>query len=248
MPDQKPALTKLEDFKKVLNHYTASEHARRVLANGPFVVLSSVAGGGRNTLINYLVDTAPYYFVISDTTRPPKVRDGKLEQHGVNYFFRTEEDLLTDLQKGEFVEAEIIHNQQVSGTSIREIEKAQFLKKIPIHDFELGGAEEVYRLKPDAVIIGLLPPSFEDWQYRLNAREEMHAHEFKNRMETAIKVLESMLERPYLKFVISGDLNDSSLHLRAIVEHGEYTEEQHQKGLETARIILDKTRELAATL
>ena len=248
MPDQKPALTKLKDFKKILKHYTASDHAQAVLASTPFVAMSGVAGGGRNTLINYLVDNGPYYFVISDTTRSPKVRDGKLEQHGVNYFFRTEEDFLADLEKGEFVEAEIIHNQQVSGTSIREIQKAHDLKKIPIHDFELGGAEEVYRLKPDAVIIGLLPPSFEDWQYRLNARENMHGHEFKNRMETAVKVLESMLVRPYLKFVISGDLNDSSLHLRAIVEQGEYTAVQHQKGLDTAHTILNKTRELIRTL
>ncbi len=248
MTDQKPTLTKLKEFKEVLENYQASDHARSVLTRAPFVVMSGVAGGGRNTLINYLVDNGPYYFIISDTTRPPKVRDGKLEQHGVNYFFRTEEDLLGDLEKGEFLEAEIIHNQQVSGTSIREIEKAQEQKRIPIHDFELGGAEVVYKLSPEAVIIGLLPPSFEDWQYRLNAREEMHGHEFKNRMETAVKVLESMLERPYLKFVISGDLNDSSAHLRHIVEHGHYTEEQHEKGLETARTILHKTRKLVETL
>lgn len=248
MSDQKPSLTKLEAFQKVLAHYDASEHALQVLKASPFVAMSGIAGGGRNTLINYLVENGPYYFVISDTTRPPKFRDGKMEVHGVNYFFRTEDDFLDDLERGEFIEAEIIHNQQVSGTSIREIEKAQSLSKIPIHDFELGGAEEVYRLKPDATIIGLLPPSFEDWQYRLGAREKMHDHEFKNRMETAVKVLESMLERPYLKFVISGDLNDSSQHLRDIVEHGIYTDEQHAKGLEIAQLILEKTRKLLAEI
>jgi len=248
MSDLKPTLSKLEDFKAVLAHYEASDHARKVLNASPFVAMSGIAGGGRNTLINYLVDGGAYYFVISDTTRPPKVRDGKLEEHGVNYFFRTEQDFLSDLEHGEFVEAEIIHNQQVSGTSIREIEKAQSLGKIPIHDFELGGAEEVYRLKPDATIIGLLPPSFEDWQYRLNARENMHDHEFKNRMETAVKVLESMLVRPYLKFVISGDLNDSSIHLRAIVEDDAYSDEQHQKGLAIAQTILEKSRELLHSL
>ncbi len=248
MPHQKPTLNKLQDFIEVLKNYDASDHARAVLAKSPFVAMSGIAGGGRNTLINYLVDTGPYYFIVSDTTRPPKVRDGKLEQHGINYYFRQEDEFLHDLENGEFIEAEIIHNQQVSGTSIREVEHAQSQGKIPIHDFELGGAEAVYTLKSDAVIIGLLPPSFEDWQFRLNGRETMHDHEFKNRMETAIKVLESMQTRPYIKFVISGDLHESSKQLRAIVENGVYTDEQHQKGLATAHKILDKTRELIATL
>lgn len=248
MSDQKPTLLQLEEFEKVLGSYQASDHAKQVLGKSPFVAMSGVAGGGRNTLINYLVEHGPYYFVISDTTRPPKIRNGHLEQHGVNYFFRTEDELLGDLKNGEFIEAEIIHNQQVSGTSIREIENAQKQNLIPIHDFELGGAEAVYKLKPDATIIGLLPPSFEDWQYRLSARETMHGIEFKNRMETAVKVLESMLERPYIKFVISGDLNDSSNHLRDIVEHAIYTDEQHQKGLQTVRNILEKTQKLLTTL
>lgn len=248
MSDVKPTLKKLDDFKEVLRHYAASEHALKVLAKSHFVALSGIAGGGRNTLINYLVEHGPYYFIVSDTTRPPKVRDGKLEEHGVNYFFRTEEDLLNDLKKGEFLEAEIIHNQQVSGTSIREIEKAVEQKLIPITDVELGGAEVIQKLSPEATIVGLLPPSFEDWQYRLSARETMHGHEFKNRMETAIKVLESMLERPYIKFIISGDLFESSARLRDLAEHGHYTEEQHQDGLETAKTILAKTQALIKTL
>ncbi len=248
MADQKPKLAKINEFRKVLAHYEASDHARQVLAGTPFVALSGIAGGGRNTLINYVVDHGPYHFVVSDTTRPPKFRSGKLEQHGVHYYFRTEDDFLEDLKNGEFIEAEIIHNQQVSGTSIREVEHAVAMGKIPIHDFELGGAEEVYGIKPDACIIGLLPPSFEDWQYRLSAREDMHSLEFKNRMETAVMVLQSMLERSYIKFVVSGDLNDSSAHLRDIVEHGIYTDDRHQKGLDLARSILVKTQELLKTL
>lgn len=248
MADQKPTLTKLSEFVDALAHYKPSAHALKVLAESHFVAMSGIAGGGRNTIINYLVDTADYYFVISDTTRPPKVRNGNLEQDGVQYYFRTEDDFLNDLKQGEFLEAEIIHNQQVSGTSIREIEKARTLGKIPINDFEFGGAENVYKLNNDAIIIGILPPSFEDWQYRLAAREQMHGAEFKNRMETAIHVLESMLTRTYIKFVISGDLNDSSKHLRAIVEQGIYTPQQHQKGIQITKEILQKTQKLVQTL
>ena len=248
MEPQKPTLTKLADFQAVLTDYHTSDHAKKVLNQASFVALSGIAGGGRNTLINYLVDNGPYYFIVSDTTRPPKFRDGKQELDGIHYFFRTEEDFLADLAAGEFVEAEIIHNQQVSGTSIREVQNARTQNLIPIHDYELGGAELVHNIAPNAFVIGLLPPSFEDWQYRLTSRESMQGHEFKNRMHTAVLVLESMVTRPYIKFVISGDLYESSLHLREIVEQGIYTDTQHQKGIDTAKIILEKTKKVLKTL
>lgn len=248
MEAQKPTLTRLSAFEKALANYKASDHAARVLATTPFVAMMSVAGGGRNTLINYLVETGPYYFVVSDTTRGPKVRNGITEEHGVHYFFRSEDDFLSDLKNGEYIEAEIIHGQQVSGTSVREVEKAKQLGLIPIHDYEFGGADAMQQIKHDAIVIALLPPSFEDWQYRLKNRETMHGNEFKNRMQTAVIVLQAMLDRPYVKFVISGDLNDSSLHLRNIVEHGTYTQQDHQKGIELTKIILAKTKALLQDL
>jgi guanylate kinase len=248
MEVQKPKLAHLAAFEQLLAHYKVSDHARAVLAATPFVAMMSVAGGGRNTLINYLVETGPYYFVVSDTTRPPKIRNGITELDGVHYFFRTEEDFLADLKTGEFIEAEIIHGQQVSGTSIREVEKAKELGLIPIHDYEFGGIDAMQSIKNDAVVIALLPPSFEDWQYRLKNRETMHSNEFKNRMQTAVHVLQAMLERPYVKFVISGDLNDSSLHLRDIVEKGLYTEDDHSKGKSLTQAILSKTQQLLTEL
>ena len=48
MSDQKPILTKLESFKKVLANYEASAHAREVLSASPFVAMSGIAGGGRS--------------------------------------------------------------------------------------------------------------------------------------------------------------------------------------------------------
>lgn len=65
---------------------------KSVMAATPFAALSGVAGGGRNTVINYLVDHYNFGFIVSDTTRPPKFRDGKMEQDGVQYYFRKEED------------------------------------------------------------------------------------------------------------------------------------------------------------
>ena len=110
-------------FAEILADYQVSEHAMKILSQIDFVGLIGPAAGGRNTIINYLVKYKNYRFIVSDTTRPRKLRDGKMEVEGVNYYFRTEEDVLRDLRNGEFLEAEIIHNQLVSGTSIRQLEK-----------------------------------------------------------------------------------------------------------------------------
>jgi guanylate kinase len=248
MEEQKPTLNLLHEFEAVLASYQLSDHAKQVLSDAKLVVMLGLAGGGRNTLINYLVKTAPFYFIVSDTTRPPKIRNGALEEHGTHYFFRDESAFLADLKAGEFIEAEIIHNQQVSGTSIRELQRAAEEGLVGIHDYDIGGASNLYQLKPDAYMVALLPPDFVTWQDRLQQREVMHPDEYANRMKTAARILQTMLERPYFKFIISDDVHRSSAHIRDLVEHNIYTDEQHQTGLKVAREILDETTKLLATI
>jgi len=225
MKEQLPYLENKEAFENALKDYHASEHAKRVLADTPFVVLSGIAGGGRNTVIRLLVEKYNYIFAISDTTRPPKLRDGQMERDGVNYYFRSEVDILHDIQNGEFIEAEVIHNQQVSGTSIREIERVKGTGAIPIHDFEYGGVEKVVQAKPDATVIGLLPPSYDEWIRRFKEREVIHEQEFLNRLRTAKVVLERILERPYFKIVINDNIDTCAEDIRDIVEYGHYPPE-----------------------
>ncbi len=178
----------LDDFRKLLANYQPSEAAKAILRDTKLVAMVGLAGGGRSAVIRRLIATGKYVFFISDTTRPPKLRDGRLEQDGVDYFFRKPDDMLAEIKRGEFLEAEVIHNQQVSGVSIRTLERVNASGKIAIRDFEYGGAGTMARLKPDAFIIGLLPPSFEEWQRRWANREQTSRQEFLNRMQTAEKV------------------------------------------------------------
>lgn len=243
MQDNRPVLHQREAFEEILQHYHVSDHAKSVLAKTPFVVLSSVAGGGRNTVIQYLVKHHDYGFIVSDTTRPPKFRDGKMEEHGVNYYFRKEEELLNDLKNGEFVEAELIHNQQVSGTSIREVERLVAAGKIPISDFEFGGANAVAEAKPDATIIGLLPPSYEEWMRRLKGREEMHEDELVNRLKTAEIVITNMLSKSYFKFVINNTVEQCAEDVHYIVMHPHEENRESEYARTVANDLLSQVKE-----
>lgn len=244
MNDSRPVLNHREEFETILAHYHVSEHARGILAKTPFVVLSGVAGGGRNTVIRHLVANYNYGFIVSDTTRPPKFRDGRMEENGVDYYFRQEEDLLQDLRNGEFVEAELIHNQQVSGTSIREVERIAATGRIPIHDYEFGGAHAIAEAKPDATILAVVPPSYDEWIRRLSNREEMHEDELHNRLVTAKTVLENMLAKPYFKFVVNENVEHCSEVIRRLVEHPDAREDEHGRAI--AKELLQKVNEVLA--
>ncbi|MGH7195154.1 MAG: guanylate kinase, partial [Candidatus Saccharimonadales bacterium] len=213
-----PPLSHYQDFQEILENYQISDRAKQVLDRMRLVLLLAPTSGGRNTIIRQRVKTGHYHYVISDTTRPPRANDGVMEQNGVEYWFRSEKEILDDLKKGEYLEAEIIHSQQVSGISIRELENAQKEGKIAITDIELKGIHNVLRGKPDTIAIMLLPPSFEEWQRRLAGRGVMRPDEQKRRLETALRIFQDGLKQDYYHFVISDDINQTGGIIDAIVE------------------------------
>lgn len=205
------------EFEEVLKNYHASDHAKETLKDLKLVLLLAPTSGGRNTIIRHQIKTGRYYYIISDTTRPPRLNDGVMEQNGKEYWFKTEEEMLSDLKKGEYLEAELIHRQQVSGISIRELEKAQAQQKVAITDVDLKGVHNIMQEKPDAFAIMLLPPSFDEWQRRLNGRGRMPTPELKRRLETAGAILQDGLRQNYYHFVISEDVGQSAGIIDAII-------------------------------
>ncbi len=204
-------------FIDILRDYQPSPDALQSLREIPLVIMLGVTASGRNTIINHLVNSGKYHFVVSDTTRPPKVRNGSLEQDGVHYNFRSEEDMLAELLQGDFLEAELIHDQQVSGISIRELEKAVASKKIPINEVDVGGTVAIKSAKPDTKFFFIIPPSYKEWLYRLQGREVMSEVEMKNRMHTAINVLKTALNDSAFIFIVNDSSHSSSELIDAVV-------------------------------
>lgn len=212
-----PPLKHKEAFRKLLTQYHPGEAAHDLFSKLNFVVLSGVSGAGRNTVINRLVAQENYYFIVSDTTRPPKLRDGRMEENGVQYWFRTEDDVLADLTEGKYLEAELIHDQQVSGTSLRELETALSSGRTAIAEVEFGGANHIAKANPQAHFIGLLPPSFGEWKRRLENREVMTADEYANRMRTAKQVITNMLEQNFFHLVLNDSIDESVRDIKSVV-------------------------------
>lgn len=200
-------LKRIAEFRSALENYSLSGAARRTLDETPLVLLVGPTGSGRNTIINELLKTGHYAHIISDTTREMRMKDGvPIEKNGREYWFRKEDDVLEEVRRGEFLEAAIIHGQQVSGISIREIKKAHAAGHIGITDVEPNGAATIHKLKPDVTAVFVLPPSFDVWMARLHNRAELPEDELRRRLETAHHEIDTALKSDFYMFAINLDL------------------------------------------
>jgi guanylate kinase len=232
-------LSHLNEFTDILSSYQVSPRAQKSLKSVKLILLVAPSAGGRNTLINKLLTTGRYNFIVSDTTRRPRINNGVLEQNGREYWFRSEEEVLSDLKNGEFLEAEIIHSQQVSGISIRELEKASLDNKISVTDIDIGGIKNIIKAKPDVIAILLLPPSFEEWQRRLNSRGQLHDDEYDRRMQTAVNILTDAKTNKDLIIIISDVLEHSAKQVDDIL-NGKIDLNVQKKGQELIEKLLIK--------
>lgn len=239
-------LVHLGQFKSLLAQYTISDQSKAVLASTRLVLMVGATSSGRNTIIRQLVDGGGYRFIVSDTTRAKRMNNGVMEQDGREYWFRSEEDMLQDIRDGKFLEAAVIHDQQVSGTSIRELQLAHDQGSIGITDIEIVGVDHIVAMKPDAYAIFVLPPGFSQWQRRLQQRGTMPKVELCRRMQSAVKEFEHALSVDYYHFVINDDVPRATEQVRRIVA-GTHDKQAEDKGRALATELLQETKQLLTT-
>lgn len=215
-------LTHIAEFRGVLADYRPSEAARALLRDLRLLLFVAPSATGRNTIIRELLKAGNYRFIVSDTTRHPRVNNGIPEQSGREYWFRSEEEMLAELRDNELIEAAIIHNQQVSGISVRELAAAQKDSKIAIKDVDVIGAANIHHIKPDATVIFMVPPSFDMWMERLHSRGYMATDELERRIESAERELSTALAADYYRFVFNDTLEGTTAEINRLVLEGRY--------------------------
>ncbi|MDB5170264.1 MAG: guanylate kinase [Candidatus Saccharibacteria bacterium] len=241
------SLARADDFKRVLADYHVSEGAKDLLARLQLVLLVGPSSAGRNTIINELLKSGKYHFIVSDTTRQPRVNDGVLEENGKQYWFRTEDEVLQDLEAGEFLEAAIIHNQQVSGISMRELAAAVNEQKVAINEIEVVGADHIHAVKPDALFLFILPPSFDEWMVRMNTRGSLPADETRRRLTSAVKELTMALDRDYYRFVVNDTFVHTAAGINKMTLENARSEKHQAEGIAVAQQLLTDTKKFLET-
>jgi guanylate kinase len=230
-----------DQFRKLLQNYRMSAESVKILSETKFIMLSAISSSGRNTIIRELIKTGECYFVVSDTTRNRRENDGIMEQNGVEYWFRSEKEVLDDLSKGKYIEAAIIHNQQVSGVSIRELQRARSKNKCAVTDIEVQGVHAIMQYAKKAVPIFIIPPSYDVWMQRWMSRGKISNEEYDNRISSAKQELTRALQEQYYHFLINDDLSEAVKGVSQITK-GIINTKHDEHGRSVAQSILSQLK------
>ena len=178
---------------------------------GNLYVVSAPSGTGKSSLVNALLEVDSHLQVsVSHTTRAPRGQ----EQHGREYWFTSKEDFQAMIDRGEFFEHAHVHGNHYV-TSRKAIEDRIQSGEDIVLEIDWQGALQIKRIFPNAILIFIMPPSYEELLQRLNRRGEDTPEVIETRMANArIEVAQAQ----YFDFVVINALFESALFdLKSIV-------------------------------
>ncbi|WP_372433066.1 guanylate kinase [Antrihabitans stalagmiti] len=153
------------------------------MRRGRLVVLVGPSAVGKSTVVRCVREQVPNLtFSVSATTRSP--RPGEVD--GVDYTFVTRAEFDRMIAEGELLEWADIHGGlQRSGTPAKPIEAAMSAGKPVLIEVDLAGARAVRAALPEAVLVFMAPPSWDELVARLTSRGTESAAVIERRLETA---------------------------------------------------------------
>ena len=156
-------------------------------AKQPVLVITGTSGAGKGTLVQELLRRVPEVaLAVSATTRDR--RPGELD--GVHYWFITEEEFDRRLADDDFLEYYAFPWGQRSGTLWSELDRIRDAGKAPLLELEPNGALAVKGRVPDAILIFITAPDFDELERRLRERATESTGEIEARLRLARRQLE----------------------------------------------------------
>ena len=132
---------------------------------GKLFVLSGPGGVGKSTITKALADHPDFWVSVSATTRSP--RSG--ERDGIDYFYISDAEFIKRINSNEFLEwAEFAGNKY--GTPVNQVREKLAKGMNVVLEIEIDGARQVRKSSPDAKLIFIAPPSWEELVKRLEGR------------------------------------------------------------------------------
>lgn len=178
---------------------------------GQLYVIAAPSGAGKSSLVKALMELdSRVHPSISHTTRAPRGQ----EKHGREYYFVSNSEFDDMVNKDAFMEWAHVHGQRY-GTSKTTIQDLTSTGTDVILEIDFQGALQIKHIFANAILIFILPPSWDELRSRLERRGEDSPDVIELRLKNAqIEVAQAK----EFDFVIINESFDSALFdLKAIV-------------------------------
>ena len=199
------------------------------MSKGVLTVVSGFSGAGKGTVMKRLIQKYDDYALsISVTTRKP--REG--ERDGIEYFFKTKEEVETMIENDEFLEyARYVDNYY--GTPRFYVEEMLAKGKNVILEIEIQGAMQIKAKNPEAVLVFVTPPSFEELRNRLVGRGTETADVIESRLRRASEEAEGMPSYDYI--LVNDQVEDCVDRLHQIILSERAKAQRNEESINTIR-------------
>jgi guanylate kinase len=178
---------------------------------GNVYVVAAPSGAGKSSLVKALMELdAAVRPSVSHTTRPPRGQ----EKDGREYHFVSDDAFDALIQQEAFLEWATVHGHRY-GTSRESIEQRIAQGADVVLEIDYQGALQIKKIFANAVLIFILPPSWDELRSRLQNRGEDSLDVIETRLKNAAH---EMSQAPKFDFVIINELFERALFdLTAIV-------------------------------
>ncbi len=179
---------------------------------GIIFILSAPSGAGKTTISRAALKAiAGLEASVSVTTRAP--REGEID--GVDYRFVSADDFKRKLEHDELAESARVFDASY-GTPREPLQAAVAGARDILLDIDIQGARQIRdHYGRDAVMIFVLPPTFEDLERRLRGRRTETEDAIEHRLRRAREEARAWPEYDYL--IINREVEESLEQLESIV-------------------------------
>ncbi|RLV55431.1 guanylate kinase [Aeromicrobium phragmitis] len=155
------------------------------------VVLAGPTAVGKGTVAACIREHHPEIWIsVSVTTRPP--RPGEIDGH--HYHFVSDEEFDRLVAADGLLEWATVHGRYRYGTPRAEVEERLAHGRPALLEIDLQGARQVRQRMPQALMVFLAPPSWEELVRRLVGRGTESEEERERRLSTARDELAAQAE------------------------------------------------------
>ena len=184
---------------------SASRRSRLTVLAGPTAV------GKGSVSADVRAHHPEIWISVSATTRSP--RPG--EEHGVHYWFVSEAEFDRMVEQDELLEWAVVHGRHRYGTPRRPVEEALAAGRPALLEIDPQGARQVRKAMPEAFMVFLAPPSWEELVRRLVGRGTESEEERERRLATAR--IELAEEPDFDATIVNHEIHDAAEELVALM-------------------------------